>query len=115
LPGLSIGTGITFNKFSTALVQQEVHKTGRITQTDTLVSSGLVSQKKPDSNFIKSYLQALFETQYQWKRLSAGVRYSFGLQPYLKFTLPGGVRRQEKNSSLELFIRYELWQSRRRE
>jgi hypothetical protein len=115
LPGLSVGTGITFNKFGGAIVQQEIHKTGVITQADTLVSSGLVSQKKADSNFVKTYMQALFETQFQWKRFSAGLRYSFGLQPYLKFTLPGGIQRREKNSSLQLFIRYELWQSRKKD
>lgn len=114
LPGLSVGTGVTFNRFSSALIQQEIHKTGIITQADTLVTSDLITQKKTDSNFVKSYMQALFETQYQWKRFSFGARYSFGLQPYLQFTLPGGEHRQEKNSSLQLFLRYELWQSRKR-
>ena len=114
LPGLSVGTGITFNKFSSAIVQQDINKSNNITQIDSLVSSDLVTQKKADSNFAKTYVQALFEMQYQWKRFSAGARYSFGLQPYLEFTLPGGIQRKEKNSSLQIFIRYELWQSRRK-
>jgi hypothetical protein len=107
--------GIAFNKFSSAIVQQNVNISNTITQTDSLVSSVLVTQGKTDSNFVKSYVQALLEAQYKWRRLSAGVRYSFGLQPYLKFTLPGGLQRQERNSSLQLFIRYELWHSRTRE
>ncbi len=111
LPGFSVGAGITFNQFSSALVQQEVHKSNTITQTDSLISSGLIQQKKADSNFKKSYMQALIETQYQWKRFSAGVRFSFGLQPYLKFQLPGEEQREEKNTSLQIFIRYELWRS----
>ena len=114
LPGLSVGTGITFNKFSSAVVQQDINKSNNITQIDSLVSSDLVTQKKADSNFAKTYVQALFEMQYQWKRFSAGARYSFGLQPYLEFTLPGGIQRKEKNSSLQIFIRYELWQTRRK-
>ncbi|HEY5406233.1 MAG TPA: hypothetical protein VIJ92_04060 [Ginsengibacter sp.] len=115
LPGLSAGAGVTFNKFSSAIVQQNVNKSNTITLIDSLVSSDLVTQKKADSNFVKTYMQALFEIQYQWKRLSAGVRYSFGLQPYLEFALPGGIQGKEKNSSLQIFIRYELWQSRRKE
>lgn len=115
LPALSAGAGITFNKFSSAVVQQNVNILNTIRQTDSLVSSDLVTQKKADSNFVKTYMQALFEMQYQWKRFSAGGRYSFGLQPYLEFTLPGGIQRKEKNSSLQIFIRYELWQSRRKE
>jgi len=113
MPGLSVGAGITFNKFNSALVQQDVSKAST-TQPDSLVSSGLVRQKKADSNFVKSYTQAIVEMQYQWKRFSAGARYSFGLQPYLQFTLPGGVKQQEKNTSLQIFIRYELWQSRKK-
>lgn len=111
LPGFSIGAGVTFNKFSSALVQQDVHKTNVITQTDSLVSTELVKQKKADSNFVTSYMQALIEAQYKWRRLSGGIRYSFGLQPYLKFKLPGGEERKERNNSLQIFIRYELWRS----
>ena len=114
LPGLSAGIGITLNKFSSAVVQENVNILNTISQTDSIVSTGLVTQKKADSNFVKTYIQALFEMQYQWKRFFTGARYSFGLQPYLEFTLPGGIQRKEKNSSLEIFIRYELWQSRRK-
>ncbi|MEP7143220.1 MAG: hypothetical protein ABI707_10140 [Ferruginibacter sp.] len=111
LPGLSIGAGFTFNKFKSALVQQEVHRTVIITQIDSVLSSGFINQKKADSNFVTIYIQALGETQYQWRRFSVGARYSFGLQPYLKFKLPGGEEHTERNSSLQLFIRYELWRS----
>lgn len=111
LPGLSIGAGVSFNKFTSAIVQQDVRKSNTVTQTDSLLSSGIISQKKADSNFVTSYLQALIETQYQWKRFSTGARYSFGLQPFLKFKLPGGNERKEKNSSLQLFIHYQFWRS----
>ena len=113
LPGLSLGAGVTFNKFSSALVQRDIHKFNIVLQTDSLVSTNILSEKKPDSNFAKSYMQILIETQYQWKRFSGGFRYSFGLQPYLKFQLPDGEQRNEKNSSLQLFIRYEFWRSRK--
>ncbi|MEJ7588387.1 MAG: hypothetical protein WKI04_12570 [Ferruginibacter sp.] len=110
LPGFSVGAGVTFNKFKSALVQQDVHRT-RLSGVDTQKTSGLVNWKKGDSNFVTTYIQGLTELQYQWKRLSAGARYSFGLQPYLKFQLPRGEQRKEKNTSLQLFIRYELWRS----
>lgn len=113
-PGFSIGAGVTFNKFKSALVEESTNRTNLTTQTDSLIGKGLVSQKKADSNFVKSYMQALIEVQYQWKRFSAGARYSFGLQPYLKFKLPGGEQRTERNSALQLFIRYDIWQSEKR-
>ncbi|CAN5493855.1 hypothetical protein BH11BAC3_BH11BAC3_00890 [soil metagenome] len=112
-PGFSLGAGFTFNKFTSAIVQQEVHRTSPVTQADTLISFGTFTQKKADSNFVKTFLQAQVEMQYSWKRFSAGARYSFGLQPYLKFQFPGGGQSRESNRSLQLFLRYELWQSKK--
>ena len=111
LPGFSVGTGISYNKFTSAIVQEDLIIRNIATQRDTFATSALASEKGRDSNFVASYLQALFEMQYQRKRLSAGMRYSFGLQPYLKFNLPNGQQSREKNSSFQFFIRYELWRS----
>lgn len=114
LPGLSAGAGVTFNTFSSVLVQWELHRFNLVTQADSVVGSGLSRQKRADSNFVTSYFQALIEAQYQWKRFSAGARYSFGLQPWLKFRLPGGEQRRERSISLQVFIRYEFWQKGKR-
>jgi hypothetical protein len=115
LPNWSVGSGFVWNKFSAAVAEQDVVKHDIITGIDTVVSLGTVlNSRKADSNFVRSYFQAVIETQYKWKRFSIGARYSFGLQPYLKFTLPGGIQQQEKNSSFQLFLRYELWRSKKR-
>jgi hypothetical protein len=111
LPGWSIGTGIVWNKFVSAISQQEVIRRNNITQQDSLVSNGITSDKN-NSAFAKSYFQAVFETQYRWRRFSLGARYSFGLQPYIKFTLPRSVQQEERNRSLQVFLRYELWKSK---
>ncbi|CAN5556750.1 hypothetical protein BH11BAC3_BH11BAC3_46800 [soil metagenome] len=114
VPGFSLGAGFTFNKFTSAVVQQEVHRTNVASQLDTLINSATFNQKKADSNFVNTYLQAQFEMQYNWKKFSAGARYSFGLQPYLKFQLPGGAQSKESNHSLQLFLRYELWNNKKK-
>jgi hypothetical protein len=115
LPNWSIGSGFVWNRFSAAVSEQDVVKRTLATGSDTIISQGVVlNNRKADSNFVKSYFQATFETQYKYKRFSLGARYSFGLQPYLKFTLPGGTQQQEKNSSLQVFLRYELWESKKR-
>lgn len=109
LPGLSIGAGVSVNKFTSAIIQQEQYRSGITAPVDSLVSLAINSQKKRDTNFVNIYMQGFFEAQYQWKRLSGGLRYSFGLSSYLKFSLPGGQQKKESNRSLQLFIRYELW------
>jgi hypothetical protein len=111
LPHFSVGLGFIWNKYSSAVSELEIKETNNITQIDSIQVKTIFHSKKADSNFVKSYFQALAETQYQWKRWSFGARYSFGLQPYIRFQLPGGEHREEKNSSLQIFLRYDLWES----
>ncbi len=106
----SVGAGVVWNKFSAAITEQEVLERNLLTGADSLiVPAHIVRQKKADSNFVNTYWQALFETQYKLGRFSFGARYAFGLQPFIQFTLPGGSRQQEKNSSFQIFIRYDLF------
>ena len=113
LPNFSIGGGFVWNRFQGAVSEQDVVQRTVSTGVDTVLSKGVIlTSEKADSNFAKSYVQALVETQYTWKRFSLGARYSSGLQPYLKFTLPGGTQQKERNRSLQVFLRYELWRSK---
>lgn len=112
LPDWSVGTGIVWNKFVSAISEQEIRRRLPGTTLDSVISNGIIKTPGADSNFAKSYFQAVLETQYRWKRFSIGARYAFGLQPYIKFTLPGGTQQEEKNSSLQLFLRFELWKSK---
>lgn len=109
----SLGTGIIWNRFSSAVSEVENYRRNNSTFIDSLQSTE-ISKDKDDSLFAKSYLQATFQTHFQWKRLSIGARYSFGLQPYIKFSLPNGVQREERNSSLQVFLRYDLWRSKKK-
>jgi hypothetical protein len=111
LPNWSIGTGVVWNKFVSAASQQKVTRGNNSAQPDSVISNGIVKDKN-DSLFKKSYFQAVFETQYRWRRFSLGARYSFGLQPYIEFTLPGGKQQKERNKSLQVFLRYEIWKSK---
>jgi hypothetical protein len=113
LPGWSVGTGIGWNKFYRAVSTQDVVEHTITTGQDTLLASGnIIRNSNPDSNFVNSWYQAMFETQYKWKRFSIGARYSVGLQPFIRFKLPGGTHQEEKSSSFLLFLRYELWKSK---
>lgn len=123
LPDLSVGAGFVWNKFQSAVVQQFTNT--QISQNPSNPDSGAVSisvpgkvvQLKGDSAtaFSKSYFQFMFEAQYTWKRFSLGARYAFGLQPYLTFTSSAtGKTQKERNASLNIFLRYELWRSKKK-
>jgi len=110
MPNWSFGAGFQWNKFKAAVSEKNILKHNNFTQQDSLVSKLIETSTKDSANeFVKSYFQFVLETQYQWKRFSFGAKYSFGLQPYIKFTIPGQPEKQERNNALQVFIRYELW------
>jgi len=114
---LAVGAGIIWNKFVSAISSQDITRHNIVTGADSVISRGtILVTKTPDTSnvFTKSWFQALFEVQYRWNRFSLGARYAVGLQPYIKFELQPGVPQQEKNSSLNIFLRYELWRSKKK-
>lgn len=115
-PGFTAGTGIVYNKFFGAVSDEEIRNRIPGTNIDSIVSKKLVySTAKTDSSFEKSNLQWLVEMQYQWRRFTIGARYSLGLQPYIRFTDPTtGLLREEKNQNLNLFLKVELWNSKKK-
>lgn len=110
----SVGGGIVWNRFTSAIISQDLVRRNIFTQQDTfLVKDKIIAQRTADSNFVKSYYQAAVEAQYELRRFSIGAKYQFGLQPYLLFTLPGGGSSKEYNRSLIVYVRYRLWQRRK--
>lgn len=109
-PSWSIGTGLIYNRFYGAVSDREQWK-GTGAATDTLVSRELVLDKN-ESLFRSTNLQWLLETQYRWKSWSVGGRLAEGLQPYIEYVDEQGQEQRERNHSLQLFIRYELWSTK---
>ena len=118
----SIGAGISWNKFSSAfatVIREEIISTTG--QPASTITANEFKISKTDSSAITgqlrltdSYFQGIIETQYRWKRFSLGLNYSFGLQPYLKYTPQGTSQLSERNNMLNIFIRYELWKSKQK-
>lgn len=113
LPHLSVGSGLIWNRFVSAVAQTEFvrgHEFFGIYDTTRRVT---ISRQTADSSgaFKKSYLQAQFSLQYQWRRWSIGGKYIMGLQPFIAYTLPGQPTRQEKNQSFQLYLHFQVWSS----
>jgi len=111
--GLSVGAGVVWNKFVSAIYEESENSFTFVTQQDTTISQ----IKRADRNtnggeFATSYFQGMAELQYQWRRFTAGARYSFGLQPYITYTIANQPERNERNKALVLLLRYEIWRSK---
>lgn len=112
-PNWSVGAGVQWNNFFGVVAEKEINRKNNFTQRDSIISSFTAIDKKDSANlFKKNYFLGVIETQYQWKRLTFGAKYTFGLEPYITFTLPGGNQQKERSNSVLLFIKYELWKSK---
>ena len=96
----------------TLILLLDIHKKSPFV-ADTLLSSKIINDKA-DSNFTKNIFHWMLETQYQWKRLYFGARFTMGLQPYIKFIDEvTGLPAQKKDLTFNIFLRYELWNSKK--
>ncbi len=110
---LSIGLGVQLNYFQAAIGEQSITKHDNFTQGDTLVSKTMLAEKNArQSGFAKTYLLAVGEVQYQWRRFFVGAKYTYGLQPYIRFSIDGQPIQRESSRSLQIMLRYQLWQSK---
>lgn len=115
LPNLSVGVGAMYSKFYGAVSEEGTKTIDLITGTETVLDKKVVRvPNNTDSFFTKTQWSGILEAQYQWKRLSLGLRYTKGLQPYIRYKNNSGEQKSEKNQSLQAFIRYELWRSGKR-
>ncbi|MGV3658056.1 MAG: hypothetical protein ACO1NX_08880 [Chitinophagaceae bacterium] len=109
-PSWSLGAGFVYNKFFGAVSEREERE--RITPTtDTLISKALVRDRS-DSLFRSHNLQLLLETEFKWKRFSAGVQYTQGVQPFIEYTNAQGQQQKQRNYAVNLFVRYRLWRTK---
>jgi hypothetical protein len=113
---LSVGGGIIWNRFVSAISAQDIIQHNNLTGADSIISKETILHSKLTDSanvFVNSYFHVLLEAQYKRERFSLGAKYAVGLQPYIRFILPLGISQQEKNSSITLFLRYELWRSKK--
>lgn len=112
MPNWTVGAGVQYSRFHGAVSEEETDI--KRNQVDSFYSKKIVQvPASSDSFFTKSQVHILFQTEYQWRRWGGGVRYTKGLQPFIKYIDAGGVFRKETNQSLQLFLRFRIWQSKK--
>jgi hypothetical protein len=112
LPNWSVGAGGMYNLLAGAVTEQELLRRNVLTGAEATTKSLVPVKGYKDSFLYKSTAGILVQTDYQWKRLSVGLRYQKNLQPYIKYTKPSGEILDEKNSALQAILRFQLWKSR---
>ncbi len=108
-PNWSVGVGGMYSWFHGAIAQQDTKITNLINQQQTSSTQLLPINGFTDSFLYRSNTYLLFQTDYQWKRFSFGLRYSRDLQPYIKYTLPDGAIMDKRNWALDFVLRFRLF------
>ncbi|MGZ3938570.1 MAG: hypothetical protein ACXVLT_07805 [Flavisolibacter sp.] len=111
LPNLSFGVGGMYSRFYGAVTEKETDTWNNLTQKYTNVKQIIPMKHFSDSFLYKTQVHVLLQADYQWKRFSFGLRYTRDIQPYIKYTKPDGTVDEKRNESLQLMVRYRLWQS----
>jgi len=115
LPNWSLGAGMQWNKFYSAIADHNLIVRDNFLQVDSNYGTFVQALKRDSAvEFKDSYWQVILQTQYKWKRFTLGARYNIGLQPFINYTLTGNNPQEEKNNSLQVFILFELWKSKKK-
>lgn len=112
-PNLSAGIGAAYNWFHGAIAEKEINTHNSIIPVNTVVQQLVPINGYTDSFLYRSHTYLLLQTDYQWRRLSLGLKFTKDMQSYIKYTLPDGAVENQKNWSLQFMLRFRLWKSGR--
>lgn len=114
-PGFYMGTGVQFSSMLSGVALTEDRKwipgTGeQITQTYSRFRNDTLSAKMNTSEF-----RVLLDANYYFNKFTVGLRYNQALTNYINSQLmPGSPYTFEKNRALQFYLRYNLWEERRK-
>ena len=112
---LNIGAGIQFSHLTNAIGGFD-SSTWNIYGTPDTVNVKAVKSLKGDPLYqtIKTNeFRLLLDAGYTYKRFIFGIRYNQALSPFVRIQIAPGQITQSRNSSLQLYLRYILWDGRR--
>jgi hypothetical protein len=88
-----------------------------VNPADTAFLSATVQNIKTDSSYKElktSEWRFLVDVNYQWKRLTLGLRYNQAFSDFVNVRISTANITQAHNSSMQLYIRYMIWDKRKK-
>ncbi|MBN9379335.1 MAG: hypothetical protein J0H74_01135 [Chitinophagaceae bacterium] len=115
LKNLYVGTGIQYSRLTNGvgLVQ---NKLLNLAGGDSTIVSTKIGSIKGDSLYrrIKTdEFRLLLDLQYNYKRVIVGARYNQALSKFLNVKISSTEITQARNSSIQVYLRYILWDARK--
>jgi len=114
--GLNLGAGLQFSRLSNGFgLYQDQYLNSSTGSVDT--TTAVAKSVKGDSLYkrIKTdEFRFLFDASYTWKHFIFGMRYNQALSKFINVRITPGEITQGRNSSLQLYMRYILWDNRKK-
>ena len=119
---LFVGTGIQYSILTNGVALFQDTRPGlqslvAVQPSDTFFISAKIAsfKKQPVYHELKTAeFRFLIDLNYQWKPLTAGLRYNQSFTDFVHLHISNTVITQAHNSSLQLYLRYTLWDPRRK-
>lgn len=115
---LAIGTGLQWSHLSNAIGEFDSSTSTSFNgNTPTVVDAKTTHSFKGDTLYQRirtNEFRFLFDMNYTYKHWVLGLRYNQALSKFVNLQLPTGGTTQARNSSLQLYLRYILWDTRRK-
>lgn len=117
IDNLSIGAGLQFSRLRNAIGSVDSSITSTIsTRIDSVISKHTVTLKTSTAYKLISTneFRFLFDANYTYKHFILGLRYNQALSKFVNVQVGPGSVTQSRNSSLQIYLRYILWDGRKK-
>jgi hypothetical protein len=105
----SLGAGLGYAWLQGAITERDVIR--NTSQGQIIAESNIVPiDQFTDSFLYRSHSFLLFQTEYKWKRLSAGIKFTRDFQSFITYTAPDGRLIDKKNAALSVVLRFRIWE-----
>jgi hypothetical protein len=112
---LYIGAGVQYARLSNGVGLFQNTKLGQGTTPDSTIFSKIGSFKTdPVYKELKTTeWRFLLDANYQLNNWVLGIRYNQALRNFINITISSNQITQSRNSSLQLYLRYTIWNSKK--
>lgn len=118
LDNLNLGTGLQWSHLSNAIGEFDSSTSTSVNgNSPTVVDAKATRSFKGDTLYRRiktNELRFLVDVNYTYKHFVLGLRYNQALSNFVNIQLPTGGTTQARNSSLQLYLRYILWDTRKK-
>lgn len=117
IDGLSLGAGLQFSRLRNAFGSFDTTITNTIlTPVDSVVGKRESTLKGSTvyQNISTNEFRFLIDVNYTYKHFVLGVRYNRALSNFIDVRVGSGNVTQSRNNSLQLYLRYILWDGRKK-